>query len=159
MAPPPDAILITTPSWLRVPALLLLIALAIYFLGGFHYALRGGRPAWVSFGVWSMFTTHDPNHLAVEAEGRVQGRWQALDLPTLFPYRWESGHRYQRRAIRRSKRNLRALAAATCHRAGPQVRAVRFREVRWRHTVGSFEQPRRNARVHELGTFACEGAP
>jgi hypothetical protein len=147
------------PRWLRWPALALAIAVASYFVAGFHFALRPGAPEWLALGTWSMFTTLDRHHLAVEADARVDGAWRPLDLPALFPYRWESGHRYQRKSIRRDGTNLRKFAGAACGRAGPEVQAIRLREVRWRHTIGSFDQPRRGAKFHELGEFPCPGAP
>lgn len=156
---PPDATVLWTPAWLRVPAFGAIVGLSLYFAAGFHYALDFSSPAWIGFGSWSMFTTMDRYNFEVLAEIKVDGEWQALDLKAVFPYQWESGYRFERRHIRRSKRNLGIMAQAACGRSGLEPRAIRFQEVRWLRTPGSFDQPRRGLKKRDLGSFRCRSKP
>lgn len=152
----PAEIRTTTPAWLRIPALLLLIAVSVYFLAGYHYALEKNRPAYTWMGVWSMFTTNDTWHMVIEGEALRDGEWHTVDLEALFPYRWESGPRYVRRSVYGSRSRLRAFAVATCGRMQQPAEAVRYRRLKWKRTLGSFEQPKKRLRTEDLGTFRCE---
>ncbi|TVQ94568.1 MAG: hypothetical protein EA397_01390 [Deltaproteobacteria bacterium] len=136
--------------------LLLLIGLSIYFIAAFKYKAHQTMPGWLVIGAWSMFTAKDARHVEVEAKALAGGEWHSLDLPKIFPYRWESGHRYHRRHVRRSKKNLGILAQAACTRSGLDPERIRFTELQWTRTLGSFVQPQDDLERIPLGTFRCE---
>jgi hypothetical protein len=150
-------IVLEHPKWARIPALFLMIALSLYFVAAYHFALKPDMPAVLVPGAWSMFTKPDKQHRVIEAEGRIDGAWHPIDLPSLFPYRWESGYRYERPGIHGSPKNLKVFAQATCNRAGPQFESVRFTKVRWPQTPGSFDQPRFDVKTKKLGQYRCRG--
>ena len=145
----------TTPPRLRIPALIGLMLLIVYFVGCYHYALGRDLPRWAWMGTWKMFTTMDTRHSVVEGEAKINGKWEPFDPEELFPYRWESGPRYARRSFRRSKGRMAVLAASTCVRHPDDIQAVRFWELRWKRTVGSYEQPRRNVEKTLLMDWTC----
>ena len=159
----------TTPRWLQLPGLLLLLLLSGYFLTAYSAALGKQTPGIVRshpylfwFGTWQMFTLLDLRHSVLEAEVQVAGsaEWAPLELETLFPYRWESGPRYARSSFWTNPSRLRVLAAATCGRLeaqqGVQAERVRFRAVRWGKTLGSRKQPRRKAKTEDLLDWSCD---
>ena len=106
----------TTPPWARVPYLCFLALVTLYLVSCFHFALRERPPKWVWFGYWQMFSLYDRGSADLEAEMLVEGSWKPLDLPEVFPTRWESGYRYSRSSFRRSKGRVRVLAASACQR-------------------------------------------
>lgn len=161
---PPDRR--TTPGWLRLPALLLCGTLAAYFGMAYTYALEKDVPDWLRrnpwslwLGTWQMFTHVDPSYTIVQADARVDGEWQAIQLEALFPFQWESGPRYARTSFRRSKTRMRTLAQATCHRLraqdGIQAERVRFRSERNAKTKGQSPQPKRKTKVERLLEWDC----
>ncbi|MEL6348414.1 MAG: hypothetical protein AAFV53_35235 [Myxococcota bacterium] len=143
----------TTPGWLRLPGLLLLLALGTYSVTAFYGAFNKSPPQVVRknpylfwFGTWKMFTLRDPTHSMIEAEVRRGGPWEDLALDELFPYRWESGERYARSSFRKSRGRMSTLAQSACSRYeaayGERPDEIRFYEVRWRKTRGQLRQPR-----------------
>lgn len=148
----------TTPRWLRVPVLVGLAVVSLWFLACFHYALRPDMPRWVPFGLWQMFTRKGgPTHVDLEAEALRGGEWQVVDLPELFPTWWESGHRWDV-GVRGVKYRLRILADSTCRRMGEPAEKVRLYEVRWPVVIGEVEQPRSKAKRKLQLEHTC-GAP
>ncbi|MFK7928230.1 MAG: hypothetical protein AB8H79_08570 [Myxococcota bacterium] len=149
----------TTPRWLRLPALILLFSVAVYFLAGFHFAMEDSKPRWVWMGVWSMFTGRDRTQNEVRAEALIEGEWHQVELDVLFPYRWESGRRFERRNVYGSGRRLKALASATCTRLSERPQAVRFQRASWRKRLGDFDQSPAKESVKNLGEFSCGVRP
>ena len=146
----------TTPQWARFPILTGFFGMAIYFLLCFHFALRSGVPDWSYFGGWKMFTTRDRYHAVLEADALIEGSWTELDLEALFPYRWDSGPRYARGPFRRNPHRLRVLAASTCNRAEEKPQAIRLRQIKWKKTLGQYEQPREEGLEEKtLLTWRC----
>jgi len=110
----------------------------VYLVSCFHFTLRERPPKWVWFGYWQMFSLYDRGSADLEAEGLFGADWQPLDLPALFPTRWESGYRYSRSSFRRSKGRVRVLAASACVRQVPRPSIVRVYQVSWKKELGSF---------------------
>jgi hypothetical protein len=129
----------TTPRWAQLPYLCFLALVCVYLVSCFHFALRERPPKWVWFGYWQMFSLFDRTSGDLEAEIGVDGDWHPVDLPSLFPTKWESGYRYSRSSFRRSKGRLRVLAASTCLRASSRPERVRFVQVSWHKQLGSFD--------------------
>jgi len=157
----------TTPRWLQVPALLLLLGLAAYFVAVNVYAVdmsrapaflrRNGSIVW--FGGWRMFTYLDTGHSRLVADAERDGEWQRVALGQLFPFRWESGPRYARSSFRRSGAYLKTLGQATCGRLaerGEPADRVRLSTVSWRRTLGQRRQPRRGKRVRTHLVWDCD---
>lgn len=143
----------TTPKWLQLPGLLLLLALGGYFALA-NVSVYASNPPQVVlqnpytfwFGTWKMFTVRERYHASLEVRAEVDGQWRTVDLESMFPYRWESGPRYARSVFRRSGSRMRTLAQATCQRY-ENLHDVRpstlvFTEVKWRKTLGQRQQPR-----------------
>jgi hypothetical protein len=89
---------------------------------------------------------------------RIDGAWEPCPLDELFPYRWESGPRYARSNFRSSRQSLSQLGAAACGRLakrGIHAERIRFRNVRWKKTLGSAEQPRVGLRIEEPLEWTC----
>jgi hypothetical protein len=145
----------TTPRWAQVPYLMFLGLVVIYLTSCFHFALRERPPKWVWFGYWQMFSLFDRGSADLEAEGLFADQWRPIDLPALFPTRWESGYRYSRSSFRRSKGRMRVLAASTCVRSLPRPEIVRIHQVSWRKQLGSFtvrlEEKREELVEHRCG--------
>lgn len=158
---PPDAR--TTPRWLRLPVLVLLGVFATYNVWCWRNALHEGAPVsephgfaearW--FATWQMFTLLDPGHSELVAEAEVNGTWEAVDLETLFPTRWESGPRYARSGFWENGARLRVLAAATCGRHPSHPTRVRFHSERWPKTLGKMKQPKKKLRKEDLLDWDC----
>ena len=145
----------TTPPWLRVPVVIGLAAVSLWFVSCFHYALRPDMPRWVPFGLWQMFTRKGGGtHVDLEAEAYRDGEWHRVDLPELFPTTWESGHRWDV-GVRGVKHRLRVLADSTCRRLPEPAEKVRFWEVRWPVVVGQVEQPRTKERIRPQLEHTC----
>jgi hypothetical protein len=154
---PPD--IRTTPRALRLPVLLALAVLAVYFVDCWKNALGDGAPSLLRFfATWQMFTLRDPSHAEVFGEAMVDGAWQPVDLEALFPTRWESGPRYARSSFYSSIGRMRVLAAATCKRLPTPPTRVRFRVERWPKTLGSVAQPKRNMKAQEIVDWECDRA-
>jgi len=147
--------------------LVLCAVLAAYFTTAYTYALEKDIPNWLKrspwslwLGTWQMFTHIDPTSTIIEAEAKVDGEWQDIELEALFPYRWESGPRYARSSFRRSGSRMSALAQATCSRlrVREDVTAgrVRFRSIRWKKKKGRDPQPRAKAQVKLLLDWDCD---
>lgn len=133
----------------------LLACLSLYFLGCFHWALRADAPRWTALGVWSMFALEQRRHFEIDAYAEIDGAWKPVDLAALFPYRWESGYRWERNSFRRSPTRMRRLGASLCRRHPERPARVRFDEVRWRKRLGSREQPRHDPKVSLLVEWSC----
>ena len=144
----------TTPKWARVPYLCFLALVCLYLVSCFHFTLRERPPKWVWFGYWQMFSLYDRGSADVEAEMLVQGEWKPVDLPDVFPTRWESGYRYSRSSFRRSKGRVRVLAASVCSRVRPRPELVRIHQVSWTKELGSFEK-RLNEKREKLLEHRC----
>lgn len=111
----------TTPPALRIPVLILLAAWTCYFGAAYHAGLQKGAPWWLAIARWQMFTLRADGNTHILAEQERDGVWTPLDLPALFPTRWESGYRYD--DTEKSHAALAMLAAAACGRmADPPVR-------------------------------------
>jgi hypothetical protein len=156
----------TTPRWLQLPGLIFLLLLSGYFLTAYAAALGKDPPQVVRehpyafwFGTWQMFTLLDRRHSVLESEVLIDGAWQPLELETLFPYRWESGPRYERSSFWSNRARLRVLAHAACTRLedqqGISAEQLRFHSVRWGKTLGSQTQPRKKAKTEELLVWTC----
>jgi hypothetical protein len=147
----------TTPRALRVPVLLLLLALSGYNVWCWRNALSQGEPSLVRwFATWQMFTLLDKRHSELFADAQIGGEWQPIELEALFPTRWESGPRYARSSFWQSSARLRVLAAATCGRHPGNPSRVRFRVDRWGKTLGTVEQPKRKVETKELLDWPCD---
>lgn len=133
----------------------MLACLSLYFLACFHWALRPDAPRWAALGVWSMFALEQRRHFEVQAFAEIDGDWTPVDLSSFFPYRWESGYRWERNSFRRSKGRMGLLGASLCRRHPDSPTRVRFDEVRWSKRLGSREQPKENAKVSLLREWDC----
>ncbi len=160
----------TTPGWLRGPAVLLLLAQLVVFGLGFLYAqgmVAHNGPRWILkaepiafFGNWKMFTTVDRKQRDMDGYAMWDGEWAPIDLPALFPSRWESGPRYTRKTIRRSPKHLAILAGAACGRLTERPERVLLVDVRWRSKRGQREQPRwGKVREKPLMDWDCSREP
>jgi hypothetical protein len=147
----------TTPRALRLPVLVLLVALAGYFFNCWQNALGEGEPSFARwFATWQMFTLRDPGHAILYGEAEVDGAWQPIDLEKLFPTRWESGPRYARSAFWQSPTKMRVFAAATCGRLPVRPRRVRFHAERFKKTLGQLTQPKRGLKKQDLIEWYCD---
>ena len=154
---PPPSIGRTNPPALRIPILVLLVALAGYNGWCWSNALGEGEPSLARwFATWQMFTLRDPGHSVVFGEAQIGGEWVAVDLEALFPTRWESGPRYARSSFWKSVPRMRVLAASTCSRHPEHPTRVRFRVEKWKKTLGSLKQPKRKLTTEELLEWSCD---
>lgn len=140
--------------------------LAVYFLVSYRVALANlgvaepprGAPAAQAFtwlGRWRMFTELRPRHTDLLAEARdPAGAWTPVDLAALYPNHWDEGPGYLRDDFLRDPARVALLAADVCARS-PGAGGVRLTEVTWAKTPGEREQPRRDARTADRGTFPC----
>ncbi len=160
----------STPGWLRVPGLFLLLAQLTIFGLGLVYAhgvVAHTAPRWIMkvesiayFGNWKMFTLVDKKQRDMDGYALYGDVWEPIDLPALFPARWESGPRYARKTIRRSGRHLSVLASATCGRLERTPERVKLVDIRWRSKLGQREQPRTGkVRETKLIEWQCERRP
>lgn len=145
----------TTPQWLRIPMLVICIALASVFYSAWYETKDDYPSTWISrhyplywMANWSMFTNRNRTQRALDVEMYRDEEWKRINMARWFPTRWESGLRFDRRSFLHNSRRMRTLAAATCGRmdAHPNVRMpdkLRFTEVKWRKTLGSKRQKRR----------------
>ncbi len=149
----------TTRPALRIPVLLLLLALGAYNAWCWQNALGSGEPSLARwFATWQMFTLRDPGHSEVQAEALIGTEWRPIDLEALFPTRWESGPRYARSSFWKSTPRMRVLAASTCGRHPDHPARVRFSVEKWEKTLGSLEQPKRKPRTQALLEWPCDRA-
>jgi hypothetical protein len=147
----------TTPTWAQPFGLALLVALSIYHLACFHYALDRRSPPQLWWGTWQMFTTLDDTTEVLEGEAFYDGAWHPFDPLLLFPYQWESGPRYARSAFYDSSGKMRILAASTCRRFERPIEKVKYTLVTWKRTPGTMERPP-GAREKALITWTCGSA-
>jgi hypothetical protein len=140
-----------------------LAGLALYMLLCFRVALGGFsgfhkpplvaalEPAlWV--GRWRMFTDLRTTHTDLDA-ALLRDDWQALDLATVYPARWDEGPGYSRSAFLGDPLRVAALADSLCRRT--DARAVRLTQVVFDKTLGSAEQPRVNPRSTQMLEQTC----
>jgi hypothetical protein len=165
--PPAAADVRTTPGWLRVPALMGMVALAGYFMLCVNYSLmtldkRDQVHPWIVehidwfwLGNWKMFTGLDRWHVEVKGQALYGREWREIDLLTLFPSVTESGPRYQRGPFRRRAYRVRLLASSTCHRLDEPPDRVKIEELKWKATLGQVEQPRGHYKYAELADWNC----
>ncbi len=132
--------------------LLFLVGLAAYFAVVFQLSLTQ-LPKWAAPGVWQMFTLRDPTATLLVADARRGESWEAVDLPALFPTRWDSGYRFSRASFRRSPGRMEVLGASTCLRLPEPAEEVRFTEQRWRRVLGSNQRRRYTETV--IHTHRC----
>lgn len=139
--------------------------LAAYFLVSYRVALGNlgvaepprGFPAaqaltWL--GRWRMFTELRPRHTDLLAETRDgAGGWSPVELAALYPSRWDEGPGYLRDDFLSDPGYVALLGADVCERTG--AAAVRLTEITWDKTPGEREQPRRDERRTDRGTFPC----
>lgn len=157
----------TTPSWLQWPGLGLLTVLICYFALCGHatlnkYDTRFGRDhywgAWM--GSWWMFTYRTRWHTAIELLAQVGDDWVDVPAEELFPTRWESGLRYERRYFREVPYLAAVLAQATCRRMEAQGQApvvVRVQSAKWKKQLGETRGPIPvDAKREEILTLPCE---
>lgn len=148
----------TTPKSSQIPLLVGWYILLIFFMGCFHFSMSAERPSWSYFGAFHMFTTKSTTNYQLTGEAFVNGRWESIDLETLYPTRWESGHRYQRGPFRRSSTRMRTLAASTCTRHSGNPEGVRFIQTSWKRRLGTTEHPVIDPKVKVLLSWRC-GTP
>ncbi|GEM_PF-1387018 len=165
--PPAGADVRTTPRWRRLPALIGVVGLGLYFGLCVNYALlsmdmRSSVPTfvqsnieWFWFGNWKMFTGMDRWHVEVQGHALYDDGWQPVDLMALYPSRTESGPRYQRGPFRRRASRVGILASSTCHRLDETPDRVRIDELKWRATLGQLEQPRGHYKFRRLADWDC----
>ncbi len=155
----------TTPRWLQVPALALLLAAFAYDAAAMRYALvdYGDWPAYLKEhpyflwgATWKMFSGRDRTHFDLEAEVYRDGGWHRVDLLALFPSRWESGPRYVRKPFWRDTVNRRILAQSICRRLPEPPQGVRLSTVSWRKTLGQVEQPRVKEERQAITEWDCD---
>jgi hypothetical protein len=163
---PPITDVRTTPRALRIPTLIALVLLAVWFVGCLRFALvtLGAAPPpgvladagdWFWLGRWRMFTDLRPFHTDLAVESRVGSAWIDVDLATWYPSRWDEGPGYLRDDFYENPGRLRRMAADLCVRLGSDPDRIRFTLVRWPKTLGSVEQPRDEATRTELLDVAC----
>lgn len=168
--PPPTPDARTTPPRLRVPALVSLVALGVWFGVCYRFALANlgvaeppaALAAWGDvfwLGRWRMFTDARPEHSDLLAEARVGGAWAPVDLGALYPSRRDEGPGYLREDFLEHPRRVAALAEATCARVPGAPERIRFTSVRWPKTLGQVEQPRDRATTREVLDHPCARAP
>jgi hypothetical protein len=166
-SPVPDAR--TTPPRLRMPALVLLLALVAWFGVCYRFALvslgvaeaPAAVAAWSDLfwlGRWRMFTDTRPEHVDLLAEARVAEAWQSIHLAAFYPSRRDEGPGYLRDDFLEHPKRLEALAAATCARIPGPPERIRFTLVRWPKTLGHVDQPRDGATTREVLDVPCAGA-
>lgn len=155
----------TTPTWLQVPGLVLLLLVAGYELVAMRYALAPAEtwPGWLRESpyslwpaTWKMFTERDRTHRDMYARVLRQGQWEEIDLLPLFPSRWESGPRYIRTPFWREARNRNTLSQAVCQRLPERPDVVELWLIDWRKTLGQREQPLRDEERKLLSRWRCD---
>lgn len=130
----------TTPKRLQGLGLLVLGGVILYFLAGFHMIFRDRVPPWTALSYWSMFTVGSWGNSELTAEGVFGKERRPIDLPALFPTKWESGYRYSRSSFKGNKTLLGMLGGATCHRHPDAPDRVIFTKTRWTKVLGSNER-------------------
>ncbi len=150
----------TTPPKLRVPTLLLVGIVAVYFGmcmvlefvegPGKAKTLVGAR----TFGQWNMFTLKATWNKQLKAQAYRDGQWFSVDLPELYKARWESGPRYQRPAFLRKTSVTALLAQSICQRLDPAPVNVRLYRIRWKRRLGERQTPR-NQEIELLLEWPC----
>lgn len=145
----------TTPRAARVPVLIGLSLLSLYFLACFQVAIDEDAGRWTTMGNWQMFTSGSRSHGAAEAEAEIGGRWEPVDLDALYPTRWDSGPRYARSAVRRNATRMKILAASVCERHPGKPARVRLYDVGWKVTIGQIEQKRTGETRKLMADWRC----
>jgi hypothetical protein len=104
-----------------------LIALSVYFLASFHFVMHS-PPRWATWGTFGMFTKTGNMASTHKARVRRDGVWRELDLQEVFPFRWETGHRFHAQT---SPKGLLVVAGSACRRMEPMPEAIELTVVRW----------------------------
>ena len=155
----------TTPRLLQLPGMLLLLTLTGYFFLCYTCALGKPKPSWAPRspyalwpGTWQMFTMLDRRHNDLSAQARFPDseEWESVDLRSVFPTTWESGYRFSRNSFRKSPSRMRVLASSLCTRLSEAPIEVRFEHTRWKKTLGSYTQPKGNAKAKEVIRWTCD---
>lgn len=157
----------TTPSRLRLPVLLGLGLMAIWYLlcarstaASLGVMPKLDLPKSVQKVLWlghfRMFTELRPVHSVVWAEVRRGPQWTTLDLAELFPSGAQAGPGYERASFYGSPKRMRALARAVCASQG-EPPGVRFWRTTWDKQPGQAAQPQVGAAHEALGQFQCGG--
>jgi hypothetical protein len=145
----------TTPPALQLPTLVALALLAVYFMAAFTYAFDLEMPAWAKWGNWQMFSEGGNHNSALDAEVRIDGEWEPVDLTTLFPSRYESGPRY-RQLRNRPGPGLQVLADSACDRHPGHPTQIRLIDVRWPIVPGEDPYARTGAVRHKILDWRCD---
>ncbi len=156
----------TTPGWLRVPALVGLGAVGIWFGVCYRFALANlgvaeppaalaahGDLFWL--GRWRMFTDQRPMHTDLTVEALGGGSWAWVDLEALYPSDWSEGPGYLRDDLLENPQRLKRLAQDACRRVAGVPERLRFTKVTWPKTLGQMEQPRVGAFFAEILDHRC----
>jgi hypothetical protein len=107
---------------------------------------------------WRMFTHKARYHVALDFQGRSEdGDWTTLPMARWYPARWESGYRWDRRAVRRSRQIQEQFLHLACERSG--MEQTRMVQQRWKKRRGRLEQPRRKVESKVLLTWTCGRRP
>ena len=93
-------------------------------------------------------------HKELKATALINGQWVGVDLPALYPTRWESGYRYQRAHFLRRNGASPLVANSICQRMEGSPRAVRIYRVRWKRRPGDTQEAR-NPDVQMLTEWPC----
>jgi hypothetical protein len=110
-----------------------------------HWAPQGRFPA-IWFLHWQMFQHYAPKHSQAFFEGlRPDGIWVPIDHRKLFRYRYDSGLRFERPDVWRSRRHQVSLAQYVCQRHRRRYPAVRVDRVR----LGRRTWPKRPGRADQ----------
>lgn len=153
-------------AWARVraPAILLSLGLfAVYELAAF-WDLRADRPVFretlgnVFWPVtWKMFTGYTRRQSKLEFQGLERDAWRPLPMEEWYPMEWESGPRWERPRVRRSRSTQAIFLDAACKKAN--VSTVRLVVYSWPKHPGRYEpEPTGRARMRTLATRSC-GVP
>jgi hypothetical protein len=144
----------TTPPWLQVPGLLLVVAMAAYFLSAFHFAMGESMERWLAYGTWQMFTVTIRSGHTIHGEMERDGVVEPIDLPALYPYRWETGPRYGK--MTHEPERLKIFAKSVCYRlqqSGVEPDKVRLYAIRT--DIRPYKQPQLVQRRVELQERSC----
>ena len=150
----------TTPPKQRIPALILIGLIGVYFSTCMVLELvegAGKAKTWVgarAFGQWNMFTLRANWNKQVKAQAYVDGGWVSVNLPEMYKARWESGPRYQRPAFLNRTGLTPLLAHSICERMDPSPLGVRLYQVRWRRELGVTQVPKQ-PKVKQLLEWRC----
>ena len=105
---------------------------------------------------WQMFQYYGPRHRDVTFEGlAADGTWRTIDHRKIFRYRYDSGLRFERPDVWRSRRHMSSLARYVCRQhnrakdADAPIERLRLIQRSWPKRPGRRDQAPRPGRMEK----------